>query len=216
VLDEPQFAALDIADFAKGVHFSWTGGVSWWLRVHISRSPRRLEHGKEAEGKTTTGVTHPLEDTPNSWSLVDLYGCTSVIVISRKRMYMTHIWEGPTMNKPWTQKFQTQALDPLRNGDRGTPALEQFAVTGGDFENIPENKVRAFIITPLPLPGNFGQPTNNIRYTNEADQIKALLEDILGRGDTITVPYVSSAADPNFENANGKDPVRPGQRVEPN
>jgi hypothetical protein len=110
-------------------------------------------------------------------------------------------------------------LDPLRNGDRGTPALEQFVVTGGDFENIPENKVRAFIIKPLPLPGNSGQPTNNIRYTNEADQIKALLEDILRRGDTITVPYVLTAADPNFENANGKvliqyDPINEWSQIE--
>jgi hypothetical protein len=178
----------------------------------ITFSGRQFYLGDPDKDETTTGKTYPLEDIPNSWSLVDLHGCTSVIVISRKQMYMTHIWKGPTMNEPWTDNMRTQALDPLRNDEKGTPGLQQFAVPGGDFENIPETNVRAFILTRLPIRGDFNQPIGQIRYTNEVGQIKVLLEDILGHSDTTTISYVSTSPDHDFESASGKrliqyDPV---------
>jgi hypothetical protein len=123
---------------------------------------------------------------------------------------MTHIWEDPTMIYP--QNMQTQALDPLRNGDQGTPGLAQFVVPGGDFENIPENEVRAFIVTPFYFALIPDQPANSLRYQDGVDQIRELLKDILGRSDTIIIPYVSTFPDDEFNYASGKiliqyDPV---------
>jgi hypothetical protein len=72
--------------------------------------------------------------------------------------------------------------------------------------------VRAFIFTRFLIRGDFNQPTGQIRYTNKVDQIKVLLEDILGHSDTTTISYVSTSPDPDFEGASGKrlilyDPV---------
>jgi hypothetical protein len=100
--------------------------------------------------------------------------------------------------------MQTQALDPLRNGDQGTPGFAQFVVKGSDFEDIPENEVRAFIVTPFALPGVPNQPADSIRYPNQINQIRKLLEDTLGRGDTITIPYVSTGPDDDFSYASCK------------
>jgi P pilus assembly chaperone PapD len=84
-------------------------------------------------------------------------------------MYMTHIWENPTFTPPGN--FRTQALDTLGNGEETTPGLAQHVVAGGDFENTPENEVRAFIVTPLEL-DVFNQSTDIIRYPNELTKLK--------------------------------------------
>jgi hypothetical protein len=159
---------------------------------------------------TTTGFTFPLLNVANSWSLTGLYGCTSVIVMSRKRMYMTHIWEHPTMALPGN--MQAQALGPLRNGDNGTPGLQQFVGPGGDFENTPENKVRIYIITPLPIFNEPNQPRDVSLFPDQVGQIEALLTQILGRDDTVTLRYVKTGPDPDFKRASGRvfiqyDPV---------
>jgi len=65
------------------------GNMIEWLFSQLLNNPNRLAHG---EGQTmTTGFSYPLSDMPNTFSLLNLYGCTSVIVISCKRMFMTHI-----------------------------------------------------------------------------------------------------------------------------
>ncbi|KAH8726152.1 hypothetical protein GQ44DRAFT_187156 [Phaeosphaeriaceae sp. PMI808] len=168
-----------------------------------------LPHGQPPI--TTTGFTFSLDNVPNTWSLVDLYGCTSVIVLSRKRMFMTHIWEGPTMITP--QNLQTQVLDSLRNGDAGVPhGLSAFVGPGGHFENTLENKVRAFIITPYRRGGPINPLHDDIQFPYEVGKIKDLLNNVLGRSDTTTIPYFATGPDDLFEVPNGKvliqyDPV---------
>lgn len=165
-----------------------------WLRTQIALSANNLAHGQVPI--TTTGFTFALSNLPDTWSVVNLYGCTSVIVISRKRIFMTHIWESPTMMIP--QNFQTQVLDSLRNGDAGVPqGLTAFTGAGGDFENTPANKVRAFIITPYRrnvVPSGH----NDLQFPSEVGKIKDMLSTELGRGDTIVIPYIATGPDHLF------------------
>jgi hypothetical protein len=163
-----------------------------------------------AHGQGTTGFTFPLTTLPDTWSLIDLYGCTSVIVLSRKRMFMTHIWEAPQMTTP--QRL-TGILDGLRNGDIGVPqGLAAFTGPGGDFEDTQENKVRAFIITPYRRSGPISPAVDDLEFPYEIGKIKDLLKTVLGRDDTITVPYIALGPDPRFQFPFGKvliqyDPV---------
>ncbi|CAO2658407.1 Nn.00g061300.m01.CDS01 [Neocucurbitaria sp. VM-36] len=172
----------------------YNGDVGTWLMVQVAVSLNDLAHGQPP--LTTTGFSFSLDNEPNTWSLKDLYGCTSVIVISRKRMFMAHLWEDPSMITP--HLLQTQVLDSLRNGDAGVPqGLTAFTGPGGDFENIPANKVRAFIITPYRR-GSTNPSFDDLQFPYEVGKIKDLLSSILGRSDTSTIPYVPRDPDPDF------------------
>jgi hypothetical protein len=175
-------------------------GVSSWLLNQISLPGHRFLHGYGAI--TTTGFTFWLGRFVERWTLVDLYGCTSVIVISRKRIFMTHIWEDPTMINP--PQFQTDVLDRIRHGGPGVRyGLTAFTGPGGDFENTPENKVRAFIITPyrrdVPNPAY-----DDYEFPDEVKKIRALLKSILDRDDALPIPYTASGPDPTLSRPNGK------------
>ncbi|KAI4608815.1 hypothetical protein J4E80_009020 [Alternaria sp. BMP 0032] len=87
------------------------------------------------------------------------------------------------------QLFQSEVLDALRNGNPEFPhGLTVFTVPGEGFENIAENKVRAFIITPY-RDFAINPASDDINYPYEVDKIKNLLNNILGRNDAIIIPY---------------------------
>ncbi|KAF2036804.1 hypothetical protein EK21DRAFT_83732 [Setomelanomma holmii] len=165
-----------------------------------ARPSHRLEHGQWPYVKTT-GFSYPLGDLPDTWNLIQLYGCTSVIVISPRRLFMTHIWEKPSMQPG---NLDTQVLNSLQYGDEGVPqGLTAFTGPGGDFVNTPLNKVRAFIITQYmhepPVPGR-----GDLEYELEVERIKAMLLTIIGRDDTLTIPYLADRKDEEFRYATGK------------
>lgn len=126
----------------------WHGDVSKWLLAMVKQpGTKRLEHGNYP-GWFTTSITDRLLDDRNSWSLGDMNGCTAVVVVSRKRIFMAHIWENPTMDNT-DNNFQRDALDALRNlagdGKGVSQGVSAFTGPGGDFENIVENRVRAMV-----------------------------------------------------------------------
>jgi hypothetical protein len=100
--------------------------------------------------------------------------------------------------------WQSEMLESIRNGDAGVQQdITAFTGPGGDFEDTPENKVRAFIITPYDKkvadPGY-----DELEYRTAVDKIKEMLIEVLGRSDTITFPYKSTGADPNKKTPEGK------------
>ena len=71
------------------------------------------------------------------------------------------------------QFLQTQVLDSLRNGDTGVPqGLAAFTGAGGDFENTPTNKLRAFIITPYRRIEEDNPGYDDLQFPYEVDKIK--------------------------------------------
>ena len=183
--------------------------IGIWLLFQIATSLRAsLVHGKGYKtppGRPqvwTTALTYPLGNTADDWHLVNLYGCTSVVVISRKRMYLSHIWEVRSMKHP--QFFQGDVLDVLRNGGPEVPeGLAAFTGPGGDFENIPANKVRAFVITPY-RDHAIDPARDDVQFPSEVTKIKSLLTTLLGRSDTLTIPYLPAGRDDQNEIPNGK------------
>lgn len=174
--------------------------VGAWLLFQIATSLRgSLPH---PQGSGTTGWTFPLGNTADDWHLVNLYGCTSVVVISRKRMYLTHIWESPSMKFP--ESFPGDVLNVLRNGGPDFPVgLTTFTGPSGDFEDIPANKVRAFIITPY-RDHAINPARDDVQFPSEVTKIKNLLTTLLGRSDTLTIPYFPVGRDDQDEIPNGK------------
>lgn len=103
-----------------------------------------------------------------------LTGCTSVIVVSRKGAWMSHLWEGPSFILP--QNFQPDVLDYLR-------------INLGAHAAAFSDNAKAFIMTPAPenlnLRNNNGQRTDLIngnnpqKYPDQVGRIRATLNDML-------------------------------------
>jgi hypothetical protein len=126
-----------------------SGDVEKWLLEMIKQpGSKQLEHAQEKSDWFTTSITEQLEDSRGSWNLVGMHGCTAVIVVSRKRIFMAHLWEYPTMLNV-DGHFQRDAIDVLSNPDGDGKGVAQglraFTGPGGDFENIADNNVRAMI-----------------------------------------------------------------------
>lgn len=131
-----------------------------------------------------SSLTAALENVPNSWGLRGLHGCTSVVVISRKRIWISHIWEEPTMVGSQAD-FNLKVLQVLRLGDpvdNAPEGLLQYTGQGGDFANAGLNDVRAFIITPYVRRGHANPPGDELLNSERVDMIKDALTEILGHG----------------------------------
>jgi hypothetical protein len=116
---------------------------------------------------------------------------------------MSHIWEAETMMHP--ELWQSKMLDSIRNGECAgvSQGISAFTGAGGDFENTPTNKVRAFIITPYQR-GNTNPGYNDLEYPVAVDKIKKMLTNTLGRSDILNIPYFATGPDDQNETPYGK------------
>jgi hypothetical protein len=79
--------------------------------------------------------------------LINLYEYTFVIVVSRKRMWLSHFWENPSFAFP--ENYQFQIYDAIEFGGGGVPqGVSAFTGPGGDFGNTTEVNLRDFFVTP--------------------------------------------------------------------
>lgn len=79
--------------------------------------------------------------------------------------------------------FRRQVLDEINLGGAGIPqGISAFTGPGGDFENIPANRVRAFIVTPNRRGVN-NPALDDIEFPYEIGKIRDTLHNILGRED---------------------------------
>lgn len=116
-----------------------------------------------------------LQASPVSMAVQGMYGCTSVIVISRRLGWGSHLWEGEGF-KSGEANFKATILDVLGPGD-GTPempGLSQFTGSGGRL--APTTKPQVFIITP-----GFVSGSGNMFYPQEIAAITTRLKQILGQ-----------------------------------
>lgn len=79
-----------------------------------SRATSKIVKPSPDELWTTTSNYIIFEDTVSSISVTGLYGCTSVIVISRRGAWVSHIWEAAFKSD---DLFQEDAIGKIHKGD---------------------------------------------------------------------------------------------------
>lgn len=122
----------------------WRGDVGKWLLKMINHSSsHRLQHGTKP-GWFTTAISEELLDRTASWNLGNMYGCTAVIVVSRRRIFMAHIWQSPTMDNKY-DSFQRDAIDVLGDEQGVQHGLSMYTAGPEAFANTEQNKVQAII-----------------------------------------------------------------------
>jgi hypothetical protein len=134
-----------------------------------------------------SAITDDLLAARVSWAVVDLWGCTSVIVISRKRVWLSHFWEHE-FSDPDQSSFDVNVTSALKFGGKKYIArgLDYFANPNGhnkDFVDGGDNPVRAFIITPswrsttaVPFPP---KDENHLIYPDRVQKLKSAIIEVL-------------------------------------
>ena len=139
-----------------------------------------------------SSLTITLLNAPGKVKLLRLHGCVSVVVYSRKRIWISHIWETNllyTVQSLFTLRhsgsiplgpYFNVVLDFLANGNTRIHhvGLQRFLGYGQDFG--PEMNVHAFIIASSPKRFNLNLPNGMLllNYDNFVGAIAAKLYQI--------------------------------------
>ena len=123
----------------------------------------------------SSALAIPLLALPLNMVVQGMYGCTSVIVISRGLVWGSHFWEGEGF-RSGEDNFRASIINVLGPGD-GTPempGLSQFTAVDGRLS--PATNPRVFIITP-----GFISTSGAMFYPEKVVEMLDRLEEILGQ-----------------------------------
>ncbi|KAI7194821.1 hypothetical protein KC316_g1791 [Hortaea werneckii] len=146
-----------------------------------------VPHRLAGTGGSSSALIQLYLDYPFSMTVQGLYGCTSIILISRRGVYMSHLFENPG----FTDNFQTDIAQAIPNGDSTPisigslfdgqpwcPDLRSQSAAGGTFDPNQEGGVKTILVTPGPY---ISDTTPNVyRYPNEVDVIRTWLSNTFG------------------------------------
>ncbi|RMY15938.1 hypothetical protein D0867_06665, partial [Hortaea werneckii] len=146
-----------------------------------------VPHRLAGTGGSSSALIQLYLDYPFSMTVQGLYGCTSIILISRRGVYMSHLFENPG----FTDNFQTDIAQAIPNGDSTPisigslfdgqpwcPDLRSQSAAGGTFDPNQEGGVKTILVTPGPYISD--TTTNLYRYPNEINVIRTWLSNTFG------------------------------------
>ncbi len=123
----------------------------------------------------SSALAIPLRALPLNMAVQGMYGCTSVIVISKGLVWGSHLWEGEGFQSG-ENNFKASIINVLGPGD-GTPempGLSQFTAVGGRLS--PATNPQVFIVTP-----GFVSGSGAMFYPKKVGEITDRLKEILGQ-----------------------------------
>ncbi|OGM42729.1 hypothetical protein ABOM_008146 [Aspergillus bombycis] len=112
----------------------------------------------------------------------DLWGCASVVVVSEKGIWMSHIWENPSFGREippnrWVASednvFINTVLKPLAEGNERMPGLAQFTQPNGAF--TAEYKPFAYIFYPSTSRNDLYDRAYTARISGISQKLQQLL-----------------------------------------
>ncbi|KAE8330015.1 hypothetical protein BDV39DRAFT_213475 [Aspergillus sergii] len=142
----------------------------------------RADWVPSSQQSLSSGLFRELGHVNFNLAVQGLYGCTSVVVVSEKGIWMSHMWENPAFGTegpsgellPSAENtFIADVLNAMEHGNREMPGLTQFTGNGGAF--IAAYKPFAYIFYPT--------GTQNLNYdrvyTARIDQISQKLQRLI-------------------------------------
>ncbi|RMZ29886.1 hypothetical protein D0859_06020 [Hortaea werneckii] len=146
-----------------------------------------VPHRPAGTGGSSSALVQLYLDYPFSMTVQGLYGCTAVVLISRRGVYMSHLFENPG----FTNNFQNDIAQAIPNGDATPisigsvfdgqpwcPNLRSLSAAGGTFDPNQEDGVKTILVTPGPYISD--TTTNIYRYPNEINVIRTWLSNTFG------------------------------------
>lgn len=137
--------------------------LSWFKEAVIAS--KLLHHGASLHNPReggTTALMEPLRKQKKGWALVNLYGCSSLVIVSKYGVYMSHYWQVQSFNREialdqdgkgkevkWVVydpiQFQKDILNTMSNGVgmgeekgfcRGTSRVDYFIRDDADTQAV--------------------------------------------------------------------------------
>ncbi|KAL8898432.1 MAG: hypothetical protein Q9207_006699 [Kuettlingeria erythrocarpa] len=150
-----------------------------WLDVNAGRS---------------TGLIQVLGNKREDVALHGLRGCTSVVVVSKVGVWISHFWQIPSFradpdnhDEPRTDldiaNFNEQVIQEMQDGGPNIPGLNPLTAPGGIFDEV--FKPRWTIVTPRDLSGVVG----SWRYQPEVDEIHGVLVELFPNAPPSIIDY---------------------------
>ena len=116
-----------------------------------------------------------------------IYGCTSVIIVSEKGIYISHIWENPVfIDEHYTptddSTFLSRAFIALRDGTQNAASISELAGTDEDPGPLHSTHIpKVFVVTPYTT--DWDRETlninTNLRYEARAQELAQQVARIL-------------------------------------
>ena len=133
---------------------------------------------RESRKAFSTALHEPMLDAVVNMTVTGLYGCSSVVVLSKSGIYMSHLWERPLFKPYVTATFDKQILQALKDGDGARmPGLLALSQHNSIF--APNSDPATFIITPrVRLPWDDPDDTRP-QYPFEVNKIKISLKSLI-------------------------------------
>ena len=179
VLKTPADYGGDVTEFLFG-EYAWAE----WLDID------------GVNGGDSTGFFRPLGNRRYDAAVHGLFGCTSVVVVSKAAMWISHFWEVPSFRwrkENWGQprtapdiaNFNNHVINEMQNGGLDIPGLRQYTAAGGPFA-ADQRPVWA-IVTPQ------GLAANSLRYEPEVKEIRGVLNSLFPASPPVIRTYVSQS-----------------------
>lgn len=143
----------------------------------------------------SSALFHELKNEPYNMVVRGLYGCTSVVVVSERAVWMSHHWEVPFFSPgSWEigsqDQFRKGVLDELVDGGPQISGLKQY--TGQDGPFALHYRPAAYVVRPE----GAGRPDYDKAYDAKVYQIVDTVKDILGVGiPPLPITYTRSGGD---------------------
>lgn len=124
--------------------YPYRGDFDDFLNSEIFMSEKFDFYREDLPGPVSISDTKDLLYKPWTTSLQGLYGCTSVVILSRKGVYLSHFWQQPSFES--MHNFRRDVLDQLENGGQGMVPLWKLRLPGGAL--AADTQPIAIVVTP--------------------------------------------------------------------
>ncbi|KAK8016934.1 hypothetical protein PG993_015123 [Apiospora rasikravindrae] len=125
----------------------------------------------------------PLGDEPFSYNIVGLTGCTAMVLLSKRGIYIAHYFENIAFNKDRNSPYksqQTAFLHTVQQGLRRGRLNEQVSLASNAIA-IDDDSLHGFLIIPKTGPGNDNTQIVEDPYREWWEKIKTTVGSILPR-----------------------------------
>ncbi len=149
-----------------------------------------LADSDRIEGGQTVGTSSakiiPFGDANFNTAITQLWGCTGVLVMSNRAIWLAHYWEGPSFQSD--QRFNLDVIWTTEHGDRTNnfPGLAQYAVQGAPFG--PDARWRQMII--FSSMDRHNPIRNTYKHEQKIDNLEATLRRIIPNTDIRRLYYL--------------------------
>ncbi|KAF2167445.1 hypothetical protein M409DRAFT_22253 [Zasmidium cellare ATCC 36951] len=174
----------------NSLFLSWPGQDPGDWEAYMKRQTLRagkantlVRHNQFGRFHSTTAKFVSFGKKEEVLALTGLYGCTSVVVVSQKGAWMSHIWQGGGFerrvkdmivelgDREWSSLIDEMFSNPLSDPD--LQGLGELMYPGLAFGPDAEN-LRVYVFTPRKYPGTQGHipPENALEHPEKVDALK--------------------------------------------